>query len=165
MSDSDEKVNNDSDLEAALEEAKSVAEENMRGWQRAVADFENYKRRDEQLHTQLLALGQEQGIQIFLSLFEDLERLLMHVPESESQLPEWIKGVEGVRKKINDSFKELDIEKIPTVGEKFNPEIHEAVGQIEGEDDGVVSEEISTGYRRGERILRPAQVKVYRKGN
>lgn len=152
-------------VDEKLNQALQQAEDNLRGWQRAVADFENYKKRDEQFHGQLLALGQEQVLEVFISLFEDFNRLMIHLPQSPEALAQWVKGAEGVKKRIEDAFREIGIEKIKSVGEKFNPEIHDAVGQVEGGEDGIVAEEVSAGYRREDRVLKPAQVKVYRKSS
>lgn len=159
MSKKEETENLDEELKKALEQA----EMNLKGWQRAVADFDNYKKRDEKHHAELMTYGQEQVIQVFLSLFEDLDRLLTYTPKSQEELDNWIKGVEGVRGRIDAAFKEIGIEKIKTVGEKFNPDLHDAVEQVEGEENGVIAEEVAAGYKRGERVLKTAQVKVYKK--
>lgn len=149
------------DLEKQLEELKTEAEKNLKGWQRAVADLENYQRRDEEHHAELLAFGQEQAIHKFLGVLEDIDRILLHIPEGTDET--FRQGLEGVRKRFHDTLSELGVEKVKTEGEAFNPEHHEAVAQIEGKDDNVVAQEISPGYRRGKKLLKPAQVKVYKK--
>ncbi len=69
-----------------------------------------------------------------------------------------------MRKNLADNLKSLGVEKVKTMGEKFDPEFHEAVMQVEGGQEGIVREEISSGYKRGNRLLKIPQVKVY-KGN
>ena|SRR3989338_10063547 len=148
-----------------LEDALKKAEENLRGWQRAVADFENYKRRDEQFHVELVSFGEEKVISQLLGILEDLDRVFAHIPEDSKDLAEWKKGVEGVRKRAHDSLHDLGVERIGTVGEKFNPDWHEALAQIEGKEENTVAEEVSPGYKRKDKVLKPAKVKVYKSRN
>lgn len=149
------------DLEKKLGEAKAEAEKNLKGWQRAAADLENYKRRDQEHHAELLAFGQEQVLHRFLGILEDIERILTHIPQGVDE--NWKKGLEGVKKRFNDTLAGMGIEKVKTEGEAFNPEHHEAVAHVEGHEEGKIAQEISPGYKRGERLLKPAQVKVYKK--
>ncbi len=152
----------DNNIPEELAEALKLADDNLKGWQRAAAEFENYKRRDEQLHAELVVLGQNQIIQAFLLTLEDLERLLTHIPEKLEDISQWQKGLEGVYKNWQESLKQLGLEKVKTVGAKFNPEEQEAVMMVEGEKDGMIAEEVAPGYKRNGKLLTPAKVKVYK---
>ena len=138
------------------------AEMNFKGWQRAVADLENYKRRDEQYHAELVNFAESRVLIQFLGLLEDLERVLVHTPRSTEGLKEWRQGAEAVRKRLEVTLAELGIEKLKTIGTEFNPEHHEALMQVEGEKEGFVAEEIASGYKRGKTVLLPAKVKVFK---
>ena len=161
--DTDEK--NELDHEADLKQALEQAEENLHSWQRAVADFENYKRRDEEEHKYLVDFAENRIIMQFLEIVEDLDRVLNHMPIDAKNLDEWKKGLEGVRKRLHDILENLGVKKIETLGEKFNPEIHEAVQQVQGQDEGIIAEEISSGYKRGDKLLKIPRVAVYKLPN
>ena len=151
------------DIPTELKNALEQAEVNLKGWQRAAADFENYKRRDQHYHAELLAFGEEKVIAKILEILEDLDRVLNHTPEDLKDLSEWRKGAGGVRKRLHDTLHDLGVEKVETAGAAFNPDEHEALMQVEGEEDNIIAEEISPGYKRGKRLLKPAGVKVYKK--
>ncbi|OGE85583.1 MAG: nucleotide exchange factor GrpE [Candidatus Doudnabacteria bacterium RIFCSPHIGHO2_02_FULL_46_11] len=161
----DEQQVEDHDFIVELAEVKKLAEDNLKGWQRAVADFENYKRRNEGHHRQLVDFAENRIIIEFLKLAEDLDRLLEHVPAEAQGLEDWKRGLVGVRKRLHDTLDSLGVKHIKTVGEKFDPELHEAVGQVEGDEDGLIAEEISPGYKRGDRLLKVPQVKVYKRNS
>jgi molecular chaperone GrpE len=152
-------------IEEQLIEATARADENLKGWQRVMADFENYKRRDQEHHAELLAYGQEQVLTSYIRTAEDLSLIMAHLPTTLEQVEEWKKGVSGVAKRIDESLREFGIERIATVGQKFNPELHEAVAQVDGEEDGIIAEEVAPGYKRSDKLLKPAQVKVFKKAN
>ena len=159
----DEAKKDDNDIPEELADALKRAEENLKGWQRAVADFENYKRRDEQLHTELVALGQSQVLQTFLHIVHDLERILARTPKKLEDLAHFNKGLISVNSNLQKALKALGLEKVKTSGEKFNPEEHEAVMTVEGDKEGFIAEEIAPGYKRNGKLLTPAKVKVYKK--
>lgn len=74
---------------------------------------------------------------------------------------DYIKGVQGVVKQFEDTMVKIGVERIKTVGEHFNPELHEAISMEEGEGDTeVVTEELQAGYKVGDEIIRHAMVKV-----
>lgn len=177
MSDDNKKLNEDASLEEDLLEgstdAKSVeklinelevkSQENLRGWQRTAADLENYKKRSEKEKIDLIAYSQDQILMQFLGVLEDLDRMLKFVPESvDDKFEEWINGMLMVRKRFDDIMKIMQVEKIKTVGENFDPHKHEAIAQVEGGKNGIIAEEVSAGYTRGSTLLKPASVKVHK---
>ena|SRR3989338_1773538 len=157
-------IDDNPDISKELEAALKKADEYKKGWQRAVADFENYKRRDQELHSELMAFGEEKVIARIVDTLEDLNRVLTHTPNNPD-LKEWKKGVEGVRQRFHDALHDLGVEKVKTEGENFNPDFHEAVAQVEGVEDNVVAEEVAPGYKRRDKVMKPAKVKVFKKSN
>lgn len=98
-------------------------------------------------------------VEILLDVLDNLEKALDSDVEDRDN---WLKGVRVIRDDVWLKLRGLDIEKIDTKGKPFDPEIHEAVMTRETNppDDGMVLEEVRTGYRAGERIVRPAKVVV-----
>ena len=95
-----------------------------------------------------------------LPALDNLERALMHAPKDLKD-HDYVKGVQGVAKQFEQCFKQLGVERIKTVGEHFDPHLHEAV-HVEGEDGEheVVAEELQPGYKLSDEIIRHATVKV-----
>lgn len=130
--------------------------------QRERADVINVRRRHEEQITQLKSLVKTQVIEDLLPVIDNFERALKHVPK-ELEGNDYIKGVNGVVKQFEKTLEQMGVERIKTVGESFNPELHEAVGVEEGEGDTeVVTEELQAGYRLGNDVIRHAMVKVKR---
>jgi molecular chaperone GrpE len=146
-------------LQTALSEAQDALA-------RRQADFENYRKRIErerhELHNRVVA----DVARKLLPVLDNLTRALdaeRSVEASESaEFRHFLHGVELISKQLNDVLDSFGIQIIPSVGERFDPHIHEAVvsePSDEYEPDTVI-EEMSRGYRIGERLLRPAMVKV-----
>lgn len=127
--------------------------------QRVQADFVNFKRRSEEEKAGIMSMAKENVILHILPLIDNIERALAHQPE-ELKNNEWAKGVEQVAKQVETTLKELDVVKIETVGQPFDPELHEAVGYEDGEGEEIVAEELQPGYMLGDRVIRHAIVKV-----
>lgn len=128
--------------------------------QRERADSENIRRRhDEQLNT-LKSVVKANLVRDLLPIIDNFDRALKHVPK-DLENNDYIKGVQAVVKQFEVTLSQLGVEKIKTVGEVFDPKYHEAVSMEEGHgSQEVVSEEIQSGYRIGDDILRHAMVKV-----
>jgi molecular chaperone GrpE len=95
-----------------------------------------------------------------LPVIDNFERALKNVPKELAD-NDYIKGVQGVVKQFEDTMIKIGVERIQTVGEHFNPELHEAISMEEGEGDTeVVTEELQAGYKVGDEIIRHAMVKV-----
>jgi molecular chaperone GrpE len=122
---------------------------------RVQAEFVNYKRRVETERAEYLDMGRVQAVMTLLPLLDNISRALDHLPP-ELAGNAWAQGVAHIAKQADDTLKSLGVEKIPTVGTLFDPNLHEAIG---GEGD-MVSEELQAGYKLGERVIRHAIVKV-----
>ena len=93
-----------------------------------------------------------------LPVLDNFERAMKEVPEGQEG-SEWIAGIAQIHKQFKDVLGKQRVAEIPTEGQKFDPNLHEALMQGPGEKDMIV-EEMEKGYMMGERVLRPAKVKV-----
>ena len=148
-------------LKTELEELKKKTEDYLSGWKRAKADYLNFKKDTEKQHLELLHFANVALIIQLLPIFDHFKLALSHIPEEEKGA-EWVKGFFHIQKQFVDFFKNLGIEEIKTIGEKFNPEFHEAVSHEEKPDfaPDVIFEEATRGYTLHGKVLKPAKVKV-----
>lgn len=128
--------------------------------QRERADAVNLRRRHDEQMSGLKTIITANVVREILPAFDNMERALSHVP-AELKDNDYVKGVESVKKQFEKALNELGIERIKTVGELFDPVLHEAVGMDDGEGTvEVVSEELAAGYKLGDEVIRHAMVKV-----
>ncbi len=130
--------------------------------QRERADSINIRRRHEEQTGSLKTLVRSQVVSELLPVIDNFERALKHVPK-ELEGSDYIKGVGGVVKQFEKVMADMGVQKIKTVGEVFDPRLHEAVGIEDGDGDReVVSEELQAGYLIGDDVIRHAMVRVKR---
>lgn len=128
--------------------------------QRERADAENLRRRHQEELVSLRQSIKSSVVSDLLPVIDNFERALKHVPEDLVD-NDYIKGVQGVVKQFEKTLADMGVERIKTVGEAFNPEFHEAVSMEEGEgSDEIVSDELQSGYRVGDTVIRHAMVRV-----
>ncbi|MBI4235420.1 nucleotide exchange factor GrpE [Candidatus Peregrinibacteria bacterium] len=129
---------------------------------RAMADLQNLKRRHEDERGQIVTMANSRLIADILPILDNLQRAKQHIPaeitEMES-IKEWLKGLEISINQLEQVLISAGIKQIETVGQKFNPDSHEAVAQDKGEKDTII-EEFEKGYTLSGRVLRHAKVKV-----
>jgi len=159
-----EEVEEVSELEALrqeLEEAKAQAAEYLDGWQRARAEFANYKKRNEQERQELFKLANTTLITKLLPIFDDFERAFQTLPSNLLSLT-WIDGVALIYRRLQAILEAEGLTLMETEGQSFDPLLHEAVTYEESEehDEGQIIGEVQRGYKLGDRILRPALVRV-----
>jgi molecular chaperone GrpE len=124
------------------------------------ADAVNLRRRHEEDIARLRTSVKSSVIADLLPVIDNFERALKHVPTNLKD-DDYVKGVQGVVKQFEKTLADMGVERIKTVGEPFDPHLHEAVGVEEGEDgQEIVSEELQAGYRLGDEVIRHAMVKV-----
>lgn len=151
-------------LQQELNEAIARAEENLTGWKRTQADFENYRKRKEQESQEWVAFGKQAGFVQILPVLDSLEQAVKHAPElPDEKYKSWKNGFEGIVRQIDEAIAKMNIQKISALGQKFDPNLHEAVREVPGDEDGLVAEEYQTGYMIDGKVLRPAQVAITRK--
>ncbi len=148
-------------LREDLEKAQAQATEYLEGWQRAQAEFSNYKKRQEADRAQMIALANANLLRKLLPIVDDFERALASLPSSLSQLT-WCEGVFLIKHKLDAVLETEGVEPIKVEGQTFDPHYHEAVTyeEVSGYQDGQIIGEVQRGYILGERVLRPALVRV-----
>ncbi len=125
---------------------------------RRTAEFENYRRRVEKEKAEFLEYASSEAVMALLPVLDDFERGLKH----ESSDTEHVRGMEMIYNRLLETLKKLGLEPISSVGQPFDPYVHQAVDRVETEDveDHTVLEEYQRGYNFKGRLLRPAMVKV-----
>ena len=146
------------ELRQALTEEKEKAEKNLANWQRAQADFSNYKRRVDQEKEELGKFANSGLILSLLLFLDDLERALGSVPPQLTDVG-WVDGVKLIERKFLTSLEKQGVTIIKSVGEHFDPRFHEAVREDAGKE-GMIIGEMQRGYKLNERVLRPSKVVV-----
>ena len=147
-------------LKKELEEANAKTAEYLAMAQRVQADFENYRKRNEMIRADSYAEGRKDVATVMLPVLDNLERA---VDAAEASQDEALKnGVELVLKQMTDVYQKLEVTVIDRKGEKFDPNLENAV--LQGAEDegepGTVCQVLQKGYRMGDRVLRHAMVKV-----
>jgi molecular chaperone GrpE len=148
-------------LKEELAEARKEADENLDGWQRALAEFSNYKKRIERERAEERERIAGEIILRFLNAMDDFERALKDRPENK-EITSWAEGIDLIHRKMKGILDAEGVELIPAKGEIFDPNFHEAISQEEADDhkEGEILEVIQQGYKIGDRVIRPALVRV-----
>jgi molecular chaperone GrpE len=128
--------------------------------QRERADAVNLRRRVDEEKEKMAVFYKAKVVRDLLPALDNLERALKHVPKDLKD-NDYVKGVQGVVKQFEQNLNQLGVERIKTIGEKFDPSLHEAIHMEEGEGEvEVVCEELQPGYKIGGEVIRHAIVKV-----
>ncbi len=141
-----------------LEQLKGERDQLLDRLARLQAEFENARKRAERERVEFRDYATGSVVEQFLPVVDNFELALKSTGSAE-QLRH---GVELIVKQMEEILRQLQVNPIPTVGEQFDPRIHEALGSVEREDlpDQHVAEEVRRGYKLRERMLRPALVRV-----
>ena len=132
---------------------------------RAIADFQNFRRRNQQDMAAFRQLATENFVSELLPVLDNFERTVEHLNAGVD--PEkMLAGVGAVERQLRSVLESQNVKRIPTIGEPFDPEFHEAVGMEASEehDDDIVTAELEPGYKIGSKVIRPARVKVAKNG-
>ncbi len=144
------------EIEALAQQVADLTE----ALQRERADVINVRRQHEEQIASLKTMVKSNVVRDLLPVIDNFDRALKHVPKELAD-NDYVKGVQGVVKQFEKTLEQMGVERIKTVGEPFDPRYHEAVSMDEGEGTTeVVSEELQSGYKVGEDILRHAMVRV-----
>ena len=128
--------------------------------QRERADITNIRRRHDQQMASLRDVAKAGVVSDLLPAIDNLERGLKHIPKDIAE-HDYIKGIQGVVKQFEKTLQAIGVKRVKTVGEVFDPKLHEAISMEEGEGSReVVSEELQAGYTLGDEVIRHAMVKV-----
>jgi molecular chaperone GrpE len=128
--------------------------------QRERADATNIRRQHSAQLASATSTAKVHVVRKLLPVIDNFERALKHIP-ADLEDDDYIKGIQGVVKQFEKTLADLGVERIKTVGEPFNPHLHEAISMEEGDgDQEIVSEELQSGYTLGDDVLRHAMVRV-----
>ncbi|HEY7268289.1 MAG TPA: nucleotide exchange factor GrpE [Dehalococcoidia bacterium] len=145
-------------LDKQLEEAEAKAQSFYASWQRAAADFQNYKRRVDQEREETARFASAAVIINILPVMDDLERALQNVDANLAGLT-WVDGIRLIQRKFQAVLEISGLKEIEADGASFDPNFHEAVAFGPGEEGKVISV-VQKGYTLNGRVLRPAMVVV-----
>ena len=147
-------------VSARLEQAEARAAEYLDSLQRERAAFQNYKRRVERERADQAKVAEARLLLKLLPVLDDFYRALDAVPEEYQD--EWYQGIVLILRKLERYLQDEGVSEIEALGKPFDPTYHEAVG-VDTEskaESGTVTEVLQRGYMHGERVLRPALVRV-----
>ncbi len=152
-------------LERELEAAKAKAAEHLDGWLRAQAEFQNYRKRVERDRAEMLQDMTGKIIARYLDVLDDLDRALKHQPteaDGAAALAQWAQGVGAIHRKFQNVLDAEGVTRIEADGQTFDPNLHEAIVHeaSEAHASGQIIEVLRHGYKIGDRVIRPALVKV-----
>lgn len=148
-------------LQEELEEARAKSEEYLDGWQRARAEFANYKKRVERDQAQIYQMTAGNIIKRYLDVVDDFDLALRNRPaDGDGAL--WASGIELIYRKLLNILESEGVTLLQAEGEFFDPNLHEAITSEPSEEyeSGQIIEVIKQGYLLGDRVLRPAMVRV-----
>jgi len=153
---------------ADCDKYKAEADEFKSGWQRALADYKNLQNEISARRSEWVQMSEQQILDEFIPVYENFKTAFYHHPELDENdekhknFKNWIDGIGYIMKKFADIFKQHNIEEIKTVGEKFDPNLHEALGEeaVEDKEAGVILREVSGGFTMGGKVIKPAKVIV-----
>jgi len=148
-----------------IEELKDKAKQANDNYLRAMADLQNFRRRGEEERIRIIRDANERLIKELLPVLDDFDLALDAARKTESY-EQLIGGVSAILRKFADTLGKQGVQPIPAVGEAFNAEVHEAVmlDEESEEPDETVTGELRKGYTLHDRVIRPALVKVAKKG-
>lgn len=156
------------EVETQVEETKEPTEEEKMQAQlseandkflRTLAEYDNYRKRSQKEKEQAYGDSKAALLSEFLPVLDNFDRAANN---KEASLEDYQKGIDMIFTQFNDIFKKLGVEAFGEKGEDFDPNFHQAVMHIddENEKDNVIVDVFTKGYKMGDRILRPAIVKV-----
>lgn len=145
-------------LKKQVEEAEAKASEYKDSWMRSQAEFQNYKKRLERDNEMMRAHMKGDIVKKILPVLDDMERALQNRPVDES----WANGIELIVRKFQSTLDGEGVKRIEAEGAEFDPNFHEAISHEPNEEveSGHVIEVVQNGYMLGERVIRPALVRV-----
>ncbi|HYF05023.1 MAG TPA: nucleotide exchange factor GrpE [Patescibacteria group bacterium] len=154
--------------EESLEDVIKQRDQYLDSWKRSAAEFENYKRRRTAEDVELGLFSKQVAIVKLLPALDSLTQALTHLPELgtgefqefQKRYSEWQEGLRALVKQLNDALGSLGVKKIESVGRKFDPNLHEAIRTVPGDEENLIVEEYQTGYTIGDMVIRPSQVAI-----
>jgi len=162
---SDDVTIEENSLEAELATAREEAKQHYDKLLRVMADFDNFRRRNDKEKKDAIKFANEELISELLTVLDHMDQALSHIKQSDSaEAKNLALGVELVCKQLVSTFEKYGLKAIDAVGQPFDAKVHEALQMVDAEDvaPGTVVVQHRRGYLLGERLLRPALVDVAR---
>jgi molecular chaperone GrpE len=148
------------EIRVDLEKEKAKSEDYLRRLQYLQADFENYRKRVEKEMSDNRQFGNQRLLSDLILVNDELELALREAEESKEN-PAIMEGVGMVHKRLQSILSKEGVEKIHSLGSKFNPDLHDAALRVVSDkEEGTIVEEIRQGYTLKGKVLRPSIVKV-----
>lgn len=149
------------ELQAELVSLRAQAAEYMDGWQRARAEFVNYRKRVEREREDIFQHATIAVLKKLLPVIDDFDRAMSNVP-ADLKDDTWVHGVQLVGQKCHALLDSHQLREVDPVGEAFDPNLHEAIGTDENAtvESGHITVVLQKGYVYGEHVVRPALVRV-----
>src|SRR3990170_4808156 len=151
-------------LRADLKSCQKEKEEYLTGWQKERAEFANYRKGEDDRKTMFSESMREHILSRFLTVIDSFDMAFANKQAWEKVDENWRKGVEYIHSQMNTIFEDYGVKQVGTVGEAFDPSIHQSIEVVETDKkelDHTVSDVIQKGYKLGERVMRPARVNIY----
>ncbi len=143
--------------ETELERCKREKDEYLDGWKRAKADFINYQKDEGKRAEEIVRFSNGVLVQELLSVLDSFE-LSFAVSDIDEKTK---KGMEIIYSQLKDILNRQGLEPIRSLGEKFDPGLHESLAEVESDKEpGTIVEELSKGWKLNGRVIRPARVKI-----
>ncbi len=146
------------ELETKIAALESESVERLAGWQRSRADYQNLKRETDERLTRVMQDAKISFLKEILPIYEQLRQATLTHPD-EAHVASWIDGIDRIRQQFESVWKKWGVTSVPTVGQPFDPHVHEAVQSLSPEGDEVV-QELEAGYMTQDRLIYPAKVIV-----
>jgi molecular chaperone GrpE len=153
-----------SDLMDAVRKAKDERDQMQDQLLRTMADFQNFRKRQEDQRRQLEQFATERMVSALLPVIDNFERALASF-DTGATTESIVEGLKAVDRQFRQVLEAQNVTRIPSVGQPFDPEFHEALVMEPSEEheENTVIGELEPGYKMGERVIRPARVRVAKK--
>lgn len=144
-----------------LAEARAEAQKNKEMWMRTAADFDNFRKRSRREIDDARRNGREEMVKELLPVFDNLERAIQSAQRAQ-EVKAVADGLNMIMRQFIDTLGRANITKVPSIGQQFDPTVHEAIQQVESEEHtpGTIVAEVQPGYVQGDRLVRAAMVVV-----
>lgn len=154
----------DTDAADELAALQAKCDEYLNGWKRALADYQNLQKEVAAERDALGKFALASAAMTFVPIYDNFKAAFESLPDlstvDAAKLKQWLNGVEQIKKQLAETLKSLGVEEIGTVGEKFDPALHESVGEetVTDKASGEIVHEVSSGYKINGKIWRAAKV-------
>lgn len=154
-----EKQDKDQQPDLSLEELQAKCEKYLQGWQRAKADYQNFKKQTVKDHQAAVAHANQELISQILPLVDNFNQAFAHIP-ADQKGAQWVLGIGHIRRQLLDWLTQTGVEEIPALNQLFDPHQHESAGTKKSDqhEAGTVIAVLQPGYRLQDRVIRPARV-------